>query len=128
MVEPEIDHYLVQLPRAEQCSEDARLAGVPQNDLHPFALSLLQLRVGLEPTQATQRSIKLAQLHRVELQGVELGETPPQLDRLWDSFGVELLGNIALHPDRLDVPNLFEGRAEGEPIEEVDYRLIRDRL
>ena len=50
MVEPEIDHDLVQLPRAEHGSEDARLAGVPQNDLHPFALSLLQLRVGLEAT------------------------------------------------------------------------------
>jgi hypothetical protein len=26
------------------------------------------------------------------------------------------------------VPNLLEGRAEGEPIEEMDDRLIRDRL
>ncbi len=43
-------------------------------------------------------------------------------------FGVELLGDIALRPDRLDVPNLFEGRAEGEPVQEMDDRLIRDRL
>src|SRR5260370_18577220 len=42
MVEPEIHHYFVQLPRAQQCSEEARLAGVPQDDLHPFALRLLQ--------------------------------------------------------------------------------------
>jgi hypothetical protein len=96
--------------------------------LHPFALRLLQLGIGLEAAQAAQRPVKLAQLYRVELQGVELVEAPPQLDRLRDRFGIELLGNITLHPDRLDVPNLFEGRAEGEPIEEMDNRLIGDRL
>ena len=43
-------------------------------------------------------------------------------------FGIELLGDIALDPDRLDVPNLFEGRAESEPVQKMDDRLIRDRL
>ena len=42
--------------------------------------------------------------------------------------GIELLGDIALDPDRLDVLNLFEGGAEGEPVQEMDDRLIRDRL
>jgi hypothetical protein len=50
------------------------------------------------------------------------------LARLGDRFGIELLGNIALHSDRLDVPNLFEGRAEGEPVQEMDDSPIRDRL
>ena len=43
-------------------------------------------------------------------------------------FGIELLGNVALDADRLDVPELFERRAEGEPVQEMDDRLIRDRL
>ena len=84
MVEPEIDHYFVQLPRAQQRSDNARLAGVPQDDLHPLALSLLQLGIWLETAQTAQRPVKLAQLDRVELQGIELGETPSQLDRLRD--------------------------------------------
>src|ERR1700730_9298809 len=122
MVEPEVDHDFVQLPWAKQSSEDARLAGIPQDDLHPLTLSPLELRIGLEPTQTAQRPVKLAQLHRVELQGVELGETPSQLDRRRDGVGVELLRGIALDPYGLDVPNLLEGRAEGEPIEEMDDR------
>src|SRR5260370_34284761 len=81
MVEPEIHHYFVQLPRTQQCSEEARLAGVPQDDRHPFALRLLQLRIGLEAMQDAQRPVKLAQLHRGEVQRAELREAPPQLDR-----------------------------------------------
>ena len=67
-------------------------------------------------------------MHRVQFQRVELGEAPPQLDRLRDQVGIELLGNIALHSDRLDVPNLFEGRAEGETVQQMDDYPIGDRL
>ena len=66
MIEPEIDHDLMQLPRAQQRSEDAPLAGVAQDDPHTFALGPFQLRIGLEAAQIAQRSVKLAQLHRVE--------------------------------------------------------------
>ena len=61
-------------------------------------------------------------------QRVELGEAPPQLDRLRDRFGIELLGDIALDSDRLDVPNLFKGRAEGETVQQMDDDPIGDRL
>jgi hypothetical protein len=57
-----------------------------------------------------------------------LGEAQPQLDRLRDRVGVELLADIAFDADRLDVPNLFEGRAESETVQKVDDRLILGRL
>src|SRR5882672_10614977 len=63
MVEPEIDHDLLQLASAQYRSENACLGRIPEDYPHTLLLGLLQLRRRLEAAQGTQRSVELPQLN-----------------------------------------------------------------
>src|ERR1700730_6704929 len=67
MVEPEIDHDLLQLASAQYRSENSCFGSIPENDPHTLLLGLLQLGRGLEAAQGAQRSVELPELNRVQL-------------------------------------------------------------
>ena len=62
MVEPEIDHDLLQLTPAQHGSKDARFAGVPQEHADALAPGLFQLGRKPEAARHADRPVKLAQL------------------------------------------------------------------
>jgi hypothetical protein len=124
MVVPEIDHRLLELAPAVERAKHPRGLCLLDDDAGALAPRLALLGAGLRPLRAVVEE----QLHRVERQRVERGEKLAERGRLGDRLGVKLGGDIGLGADRLDMGEIARGRAEAEPVEQVDGEAPRRRL
>ena len=116
VVEPKVDHYLLELASAQHRFQNARRRSFAHDECRPRLLRVDVLRCRLDAHNRAQRPIELAQRDRIEPEGIKLGQAKAQRDRLRDRCGIELFGDVALDPDHLDVIEIVEGRAKGEPI------------
>jgi hypothetical protein len=119
MVEPEINHDLLQLSLAQYGPQKPSLRGLLDNGPGTLALQFFQLRGRLKPAGGAERSVELSELNCVVAKGIEGSNSPTQFERFGDRTRVELLGYIAFNPDRLDTTDIFERRSKGEPIQDM---------
>src|SRR3974377_1495602 len=128
MVEPEVDHDLLQLTPAQQGSKNPRLGGLLDDGPCALALHLLQFGRQLNPTDGGQRSVKLPELRGVIAKIVHRSGGALQCEGFGNFFGIELLSNVAVDPDRLNKAEIFERRTEGEPVQDMDDLAIGHRF
>src|SRR5262249_17098469 len=124
MVEQEIDNDLLKLTSTQYGPKDPRLGGLLDDGSRALALRFLQLWRHLKPTDRGRQSVELPELGSVIAKGIQRSDPPPQLKRFRDRFGMKLLGNVAVDPNRPDMVEVFERRAEGEPVQDVNNLAI----
>jgi len=127
MVEPKVDHDLLQLTPTEYGPQDPCLCGLLDDSLCTLTLRLLELGRQAKPTDGGQWSVEPPELGRVITKSLQRSDAPLQFERFGDRFGIELLGNVAVNPDRPNMMEIFQRRPEGEPVQHMDDSAIRYR-
>jgi hypothetical protein len=130
MIEPEIDHDLLQLARAVKRAPDTGILGLLNDDLRALAPRLLLFggRFDAAVDDRKDRTVLNEKLRRIELQRIETGQPIGQRGRLRDHLGMQLLVDIAFDADLFDMIDIGLRWAEGHPVEDVDDVFIRGRV